>query len=61
MELEAEIEALAPRLLRYCLGRLGDRALAEEVSQEALTALVDCTWSLDQAGDLGVLRIDWSD
>ena len=41
MELEAEVEALAPRLLRYCLGRLGDRALAEEVSQEALTALVD--------------------
>ena len=41
MDLEAEIEALAPRLLRYCLGRLGARALAEEVSQDALTALVD--------------------
>jgi len=41
MDLEAEVEALAPRLLRYCLGRLGDRALAEEASQEALTALVD--------------------
>jgi RNA polymerase sigma factor (sigma-70 family) len=41
MDLETEIEALAPRLLRYCLGRLGDRALAEEISQEALTALVD--------------------
>ena len=41
MDLEAEIEALAPRLLRYCLGRMGERALAEEVSQEALTALVD--------------------
>ena len=41
MDLEEEVEALAPRLLSYCLGRLGDRALAEEVSQEALTALVD--------------------
>lgn len=40
MELEAEVEDLAPKLLRYCLGRLGDRGLAEEVSQEALTALV---------------------
>ena len=41
MDLETEIEALAPRLLRYCLGRLRDPALAEEVSQEALTALVE--------------------
>ena len=41
MELESEVNALAPRLLRYCLGRLGDQGLAEEVSQEALTALVD--------------------
>lgn len=41
MDLESEVEKLAPRLLRYCLGRLGDRMLAEEVSQEALTALVD--------------------
>ncbi len=40
MDLETEIEALAPKLLRYCLGRLGDRSLAEEVSQEALAALV---------------------
>ncbi len=31
---------LAPRLLRYCLGRLGEPGLAEEASQEALAALV---------------------
>ncbi|HTQ78737.1 MAG TPA: sigma-70 family RNA polymerase sigma factor [Thermoanaerobaculia bacterium] len=40
MDLTSEVEAIAPRLLRYCLGETGDRGLAEEVAQEALTALV---------------------
>jgi RNA polymerase sigma factor (sigma-70 family) len=40
MELEEELIRLAPGVLRYCRGRLGDPALAEEASQEALTALV---------------------
>jgi RNA polymerase sigma-70 factor (ECF subfamily) len=40
MDLTSEVEAIAPRLLRYCLGATGDRALAEEVAQEALAALV---------------------
>lgn len=40
MKLEDELKRLAPGLLRYCRGRLGDPALAEEISQEALTALV---------------------
>jgi len=40
MDIEATIRALAPRVLRYCLGRLGAADLAEEASQEALSALV---------------------
>jgi len=40
MDMEATVRALAPRLLRYCLGRLGAGDLAEEASQEALAALV---------------------
>lgn len=40
MDLESTLADLAPRLLRYCLGRSGDRPLAEESAQEALTALV---------------------
>jgi RNA polymerase sigma-70 factor (ECF subfamily) len=40
MELEATVEALAPRLLRYCLGRTGSAEAAEEVAQDALAALV---------------------
>lgn len=40
-ELEEAVHRLAPGLLRYCLARTGDRSLAEELSQEALTALVD--------------------
>lgn len=40
MTLEATLEDLVPRLLRYCRGRLGDPQLAEEIAQEALTALV---------------------
>ena len=39
--LESTVEALAPALLRFCLGVGGDRALAEEASQDALAALVD--------------------
>jgi len=34
------VEALAPRLLRYCLGRTGSAEAAEEVAQDALAALV---------------------
>jgi len=40
MDLESEVEEIAPRLLRYCLGEIGDRGLAEEAAQEGLTALV---------------------
>ena len=40
MELRATATRLAPGLLRYCLGKTGDPTLAEEISQEALMALV---------------------
>lgn len=40
MEMESTVRALAPRVLRFCLGRLGAPDLAEEVAQEALSALV---------------------
>ncbi len=40
MDLETTLSDLAPRLLRYCLGRAANRPLAEEGAQEALTALV---------------------
>lgn len=40
MDLEATVNELAPQLLRYCLGQTRDMALAEEVAQDALTALV---------------------
>lgn len=40
MELENAIDALAVPLLRYCLGKTGSPELAEDVAQEALTALV---------------------
>ncbi len=40
MEMETTVRALAPRLLRFCLGRFGVPDLAEEVAQEALSALV---------------------
>lgn len=40
MDLTSEVEVIAPRLLRYCLGATGDPALAEEAAQEALAALV---------------------
>ena len=38
---------------------LDDTPIRQALDQ--VCAQVDCTWSLDQAGDLGVLRIDWSD
>lgn len=40
MELEATVAELAPRVLRYCLGRTGVPETAEEVAQDALAALV---------------------
>ena len=40
VDLDEAVGALAPRVLRYATARLGDRGLAEEVSQECLTALV---------------------
>lgn len=40
MELEATVAELAPRVLRYCLGRTGVPEVAEEVAQDALAALV---------------------
>jgi RNA polymerase sigma-70 factor (ECF subfamily) len=40
MDLEATLAELAPDLLRYCTGAIGDPAAGEELAQEALTALV---------------------
>jgi RNA polymerase sigma factor (sigma-70 family) len=40
MDLETAVKELAPQLLRYSLGKTGDAALAEEVAQDALAALV---------------------
>jgi len=40
VDLEEAVGALAPRLLRYAVARLGDVSLAEDVAQESLTALV---------------------
>ena len=40
MELETAVKELAPQLLRYSLGKMGDAGLAEEVAQDALAALV---------------------
>ena len=40
VELEAMAESLAPRLIAYALARTGCRATAEDIAQEALTALV---------------------
>jgi RNA polymerase sigma-70 factor, ECF subfamily len=40
MDLETAVRELAPQILRYSLGRTGDPALAEEVAQDALAALV---------------------
>jgi RNA polymerase sigma-70 factor (ECF subfamily) len=40
VDLEGTIAELAPRVLRYANARLGDPALAEDVAQESLAALV---------------------
>ena len=40
VDLEAAAAALAPRLLAYALARTGCRATAEDIAQDALTALV---------------------
>src|SRR5512147_646048 len=40
VDLEPVLRDLAPRVLRYCTGRVGDPALGEDVAQESLTALV---------------------
>jgi RNA polymerase sigma-70 factor (ECF subfamily) len=40
VDLEDAVRDLAPRVLRYCRLKLGDAALADDVAQEALTALV---------------------
>lgn len=40
MDLETTLAALAPKLLRFCLGQGGDPYLAEEAAQDAMTALV---------------------
>jgi RNA polymerase sigma-70 factor (ECF subfamily) len=40
VDLEATAAALAPRLLAYALARTGCRATAEDIDQDALTALV---------------------
>ena len=40
VDLEGTIAELAPRVLRYANARLGDSALAEDVAQESLAALV---------------------
>jgi RNA polymerase sigma-70 factor (ECF subfamily) len=40
VELEAVAESLAPRLIAYALARTGCRETAEDIAQEALTALV---------------------
>ena len=44
MTLEVALSELTPRVLRYCVGYLGDRSLGEEVAQESLAALVK-TWN----------------
>jgi RNA polymerase sigma factor (sigma-70 family) len=40
MDLEQAVGDLTPRLLRYCLARTGNTALAEDVAHDALVALV---------------------
>ena len=40
VDLDGTIAELAPRVLRYANARLGDPALAEDVAQESLAALV---------------------
>lgn len=40
MDLEALVDELAPRVVRYCRSAVGEASLGDEVAQEALTALV---------------------
>ena len=40
MDLEQAVEDLTPRLLRYCAARTRDAAIAEDIAQDALAALV---------------------
>lgn len=40
VDLDEAVGALAPRVLRYAVARLGDMSLAEDVAQESLAALV---------------------
>jgi RNA polymerase sigma-70 factor (ECF subfamily) len=40
VELDATVRELAPKVLGYCILETGDAALAEEISQDTLTALV---------------------
>jgi len=40
VDLDQVVRDLAPRLLRYAIGRTGSRGLGEDVAQQALTALV---------------------
>lgn len=40
VELERTVETLVPRVLRYCMARTRSWELAEDVAQEALTAVV---------------------
>jgi RNA polymerase sigma-70 factor (ECF subfamily) len=40
VDIESAVRDLAPRLLRYCLARTCDPALAEEIAQDCLAALV---------------------
>jgi RNA polymerase sigma-70 factor (ECF subfamily) len=40
VDLEATVASLTPRLLAYALARTGCRGMAEDVAQDALTALV---------------------
>jgi RNA polymerase sigma-70 factor (ECF subfamily) len=40
VDLEAALRDIAPRVLRYCTGYVGERSLGEEIAQESLAALV---------------------
>jgi len=40
VDLDEVVRELAPRLLRYAIGRTGSASLGEDVAQQALTALV---------------------
>jgi RNA polymerase sigma-70 factor (ECF subfamily) len=50
MDLEATVTAMAPSLLRYCIGVCGDRSAGEDTAQEALTVLV-AHWQREGAPD----------